>query len=140
MPGQSGSERRRLSGQVLVRLPAGTAALVRAEAARAGLTDAAWIRSQLVDLLGADPRDAVPVPVLPPSRPRPTVYVVAVAGLREVVGEAVGTLRQVAGLDRSRGGDRLGEIDAALDRLLAAVADLDAAKADLIRSPGETRT
>ncbi len=49
--------------------------------------------------------------------PTPSPELVAMAGLREVVGEAVGTLRQVAGLDRARGGARLDEQDDAVDGL-----------------------
>lgn len=133
MAARSGTERRRLAGQVLVRLPAATATRVRAEAETARLTGAAWIRRLLVDRLGEAPAEAAPVRARRPSRPAPTVDVIAVAGLRESVGEAVGTLRQVAGLDRSRGGARLAEIDAALDHLLAAVVMLDDAKASLMR-------
>ena len=134
MPGQRGSERRRIADQVLVRHPVGTAAAVRSEAHAAGLTAAAWIRQQLVGLLGADPADAVPVAALPPPRPRPTIDVIAVAQLRESVGEAVGTLRQVAGLDRARSGARLAELDVAIDQLVAAAADLDRTKVRLLRA------
>ena len=52
MPGQQGTERRRLSGQVVVRLAPATAARVAARATAAGLTQAAWVRHQLVGLLG----------------------------------------------------------------------------------------
>jgi hypothetical protein len=128
MPGQRGTEKRRLGGQVVIRLAPGTAALVASRAADAGLSEAAWVRRELVDLVGADPADAVPVRALRPPRPMPTADVIVLARLRESVGEAVGTLRQVAGLDRARGGARLGELDAGIDRLLAAAADLDAAK------------
>lgn len=133
MPGRPGTEKRLLSGQVLVRLPAGTAVALRSAAAAVGLTDAAWVRGQLVAALGTDPVDAVPVPALPLRRPVPTADVVAVARLREAVGEAVGTLRQIAGLDRARGGARLADLDGGIDRLLAAAADLDAAKGRLMR-------
>ena len=133
MPGARGTERRRLSGQVLVRLPSGMAAAVTVRAATDGLTEAAWVRRQLVDFLGVGQADAVPVAARRPPRPVPTADIIEVARLREAVGEAVGTLRQVAGLDRSRNGARLGEIDAALDRLLAAAADLDAMKRRLLR-------
>lgn len=137
MPGARGTERRLLTAQVLVRLPAGTAALVASRAAAAGLSEAAWVRGQLVDLLGADAADAVPVRALLPPRPAPAADVVALAGLRESVGEAVGTLRQVAGLDRARGGARLEELDRGIDRLLAAAAELDAVKAAALRRPRE---
>ena len=133
MPGQPGTERRILSGQVLVRLPPGTAAAIRAAAAAAGLTDAAWVRGQLVATLGTDPADAVPVPALPPPRPAPTADVIEIARLREAFGEAVGTLRQVAGLDRDRGGPRLSELDSSITRLAAAAAELDAAKGIFLR-------
>lgn len=130
MPGGRGTEKRRLDGgAVLVRLPGGTDSLVRREADRAGLTAAAWVRRQLVDLVGADPGDTVPARALPLPRPRPSADMLAIARLREAVGEATGTLRQVAGLDRRRRvGARLNEIDVAIDRLLLVAADLDAAK------------
>lgn len=137
MPGARGTERRLLAAQVLVRLPAGTAALVASRAAAAGLSEAAWVRGQLVDLLGADAADAVPVRAALPSRPAPAADVVALAGLRESVGEAVGTLRQVAGLDRARGGARLEELDRGIDVLLAVAAELDAAKAAALRRSPE---
>ena len=137
MPGQRGTETRRMAGQVLVRLPLGTAAAVARCAAATGQTEAAWVRARLVDLLGSDPADAVPVSARRAPRPAPSVDVVEVARLREAVGEAVGTLRQVAGLDRARGGARLPEIDAAIDRLLGLSADLDEAKAALLRHAGD---
>ena len=110
-------------------------AAIRRAAAGEGLTEGAWVRATLAAAAGAEPfpADLQPVRAYRPSRPPPSVDIVAVAGLREAVGEAVGTLRQVAGLDRARCGARLGEIDDALDGLLAAVAVLDEAKHQLIR-------
>ncbi|MHB0699108.1 hypothetical protein [Roseomonas mucosa] len=134
MPGQRGTEKRRVDGgQVLVRLAPGTAGALTRAADGAGLTEAAWVRRQLVDLLGADPADAVPVRGRRAPRPAPTIEILELARLREAVGEAVGTLRQVAGLDRARGGARLSEIDGALDRLIAAATELDATKRRLLQ-------
>lgn len=133
MPGQRGTEKRVLTGQVLVRLPSGTADAVHASAVEAGLTDAAWIRRKLVDLLGTDADDAIPTATLPAHRPAPTMDIVEIARLRESVGEAVGTLRQVAGIDRARTGARLDELDAAITKLIAAGHELDTVKARLMR-------
>ena len=61
--------------------------------------------------------------------PAPSLDIVRLAELREVLGEATGTLRQVAGLDRGRGGMRLAELDHAIDGLLCAAAAMDGWKA-----------
>lgn len=111
-------------------------AALDAEAVRRGLTAGALAREALASSLPDVPAvAAVPVRAYRAPNPAPAVDVVEVARLREAVGEAVGTLRQVAGLDRSRDGARLPEIDGALSRLLALAADLDAAKADLLQRP-----
>ena len=134
MPGTRGTERRRLGGQVVIRLMPDTAARVAACAATAGLSQAAWVRRELASLVGADSADVIPVRASRPPHPMPTADIVVLAQLREAVGEAVGTLRQVAGLDRARGGARLSELDAGIDRLLAAAAELDTAKGSAIRA------
>lgn len=133
MPGARGTERRRLSGQVLVRLPSGTAAAVVTRAAAAGLTEAAWIRCQLVDLLGADPADAVLVAARRPPRPPAPAHVLEVARLREAVAEMTGALVQAA--IRSREGDRLdthAAIEAVLPDVRRAVREFDAVKRVLL--------
>ncbi len=129
---RQGTEQRRLMAQLNVRLPRDALVVVRRQATAAGVSDAAWVRTRLIALLGAEPMAAVPVRTRRPPRPAPTVDVVAVARLRESLGEAVGTLRQVAGLDRGRGGARLAEIDDAITRLMAAAKSLDDTKAQLL--------
>ena len=129
MPGQRGTERRRLSGHVVIRLAPGTAALVAARAVAAGLTQAAWVRGQLVGLLGADPVDAVPERARRAPRPPAPAHVLELARLRESVAELAGVLVQAA--IRSREGERLDThavIEAALPDVRRAVRDLDALK------------
>ena len=133
MPGQRGTERRRLSGQVVIRLAPGTAALVAARAAAAGLTQAAWVRNQLVSLLGTDPVDTVPERARRAPRPPAPAHVLEVARLRESVAELTGALVQAA--IRSRKGEHLdthAAIEAALPDVRRAVRDLDALKQALL--------
>ena len=123
-----GTPRRPMSRPLAVRVPARVLAAMEVRAAAAGVTAASVARRTLAEAFTGDPADEQPVRRYRPTNPRPSTDVVALAGLREVVGEAVGTLRQVAGLDRARGGTRLPELDAAIDSLLTAAADLDAWK------------
>ena len=127
-----GTEKRQLLAQLNVRLPQTVLLAVKQQASAAGLSDAAWVRHQLMTTLAAQPVDATSVPSRRRSRPAPSVDVVAVGRLRESLGEAVGTLRQVAGLDRGRGGARLAEIDDSITRLMAAAKSLDDTKAQLL--------
>jgi hypothetical protein len=129
MPGQRGTEKRLMAAQVLVRLPSGTANAVAARADADGLTASAWIRARLVDLVGTEPADAIPVPARRAPRPPAPAHVLEVARLRESVAEMTGALVQAA--IRSREGGRMDTHAAIEDTLPAvrrAVRDLDALK------------
>ena len=118
-----------MAGQILVRLPAGTAATVHRRAEAARLTAAAWVRSQLVDRLGTEPEDAVPVQARRAPRPPAPAHVLEIAKLREAVAKLTGVLVQAA--IRSREGEWLdlhAEIEATLPSVRAAVLDIDALK------------
>lgn len=125
-----GTEQRRLVGQLNIRLPAELRDRVREVARDARVTDAAWVRA-LVSRTLLTPACPEP-PTRRRLRPIPSPDVVAIARLRECVGEAVGILRQVAGLDRARSGARLAEIDGAITRLVSLAATLDDAKGALL--------
>jgi hypothetical protein len=116
----------------VLRLPTGVSRALEAEALSKGVTLATIARAHLVAATSQDVQEVAPVRRYRPSRPKPSLDVVRLAELREAVGEAVGTLRQVAGLDRARGGHRLAEIDAAIDDLLRAAAALDDLKEAVI--------
>ncbi|MHB0679198.1 hypothetical protein ACX4MV_11475 [Roseomonas mucosa] len=103
MPGQRGTERRQLPGQILVRLPEGTHGALRAAAAAEGLSDAAWIRAVLVRDLGTEAADAVPVArPRPPRAPRPE-WLADLDRARETAAELTGVLVKAAGLSRQAG-------------------------------------
>lgn len=121
----NGQPRPLVSQVVTLRLPAGVASALETEAQAQGVTMATVARSHLVRSVEVDPIEVAPVRRYRPSRPRPSLDVIRLAELREAVGEAVGTLRQVAGLDRGRGGHRLPEIDAAIDDLIRVAHALD---------------
>ena len=129
MPGQRGSERRRMEEQVLVRLSAGMAAIVQRGAKDTGLSKATWVRMQLAEQLGGDPEDVVPVRAQRAPRPPAAAHVVELAGLREVVAELAGALVQAT--IRSREGGRL-DTHAAIEQVIPgvrkAVRDLDGLK------------
>lgn len=127
--------RRPVSAPIVVRVPANIAAAIADRALRDGVTGATVTRRILAEQLDGDSSDVQPVRRYRASRPVPSPELTAVAGLRESVGEAVGTLRQVAGLDRARGGARLAELDAAIDGLLDAARGLDALKSELTDEP-----
>ena len=124
-----GTEKRALSGQILVRLPAVTATHIASLAAADDLTAAAWARRVLVAAAGCDPADAVPVRARTlPSPPRPA-HVMEMVRLREVVAEMSGALVQAAIMARTDGARMLhAEIEAVLPGVRAAVRDLDALK------------
>lgn len=121
----NGQPRPLVSQVVTLRLPSGVASALEIEAQAQGVTMATVARAHLVQAVGEDVQEVAPVRRYRPTRPRPSLDVVRLAELREVVGEAVGTARQAAGLDRARGGHRLPEIDAAIDDLLRAAHALD---------------
>lgn len=120
-----GTPRPPVSRVVVLRLPAGVSRALEAEALSKGVTLATVARSHLVAATSQDVQEVAPVRRYRPSRPKPSLDVVRLAELREVVGEAVGTARQLAGLDRARGGHRLPDIDAAIDDLIRVAHALD---------------
>ena len=111
-----------------VRISEDTGSLLDARAKAMGLTAGTIARAALISALDADDVHTIRVRRYRPTNPPPTVDVQAIAALREAVGEAVGTLRQVAGIDRSRGGSRLVEIDGAISDLIIAAERLDTLK------------
>ena len=119
------------------RVPEALGAALDARAEAVGLTAGAVVRAALAGAVGAGEDLAVPVRRYRASRSAPSLEVVRLAQLREALGEANGTLRQVAGLDRARDGARLAEINHALDGLLAAVARVDGWKAERESAPEE---
>ena len=127
-----GSPRRPCSRVVVLRVPEAVADAMAARAQQENVTAASIARRTLADAFTGDPADRQPALQYRPARPgkrKASPDIVALAGLREAVGEATGTLRQVAGLDRARGGARLHELDSAITRLIAAAARLDEMKA-----------
>lgn len=132
MGGRRGTERRKLSSAVLVRLPHDVAERVEATAKTRDLSAAAWLRSLAVDAIGADSIDAVPTP---PRRPPPPAAVVEIARLREVVAELTGALVQTAIRARRGRLDVLHDtVEAVLPGVKNAVRDIDRLKASLIRN------
>lgn len=132
-----GSPRRPASRVLSVRVPETVGAALDAEAAARGITQATVVREVLTRETTYDPEDVQPVRAYRPSRPRPAVDVVRLAEVREVAGEAVGTARQLAGLDRARGGPALASLDEAIEKILTAAAALDAAKATILAADAE---
>ena len=129
----SKSNARRLDGQVLVRLPAPTAARIAALAAADGLTGAAWVRRVLVTAAGADPVDAVPVPARRAPRPPAPDHVIEIARLRENVAELAGAMVRAAVLARTDAATVLhAEIEEVLPGVRAAVRDLDRLKRSML--------
>lgn len=104
MPGRQGSERRRLTDQVLVRMPPGMAAAVRAEADAAGLSASAWIRRQIADVV-QQPDAVHPTPPAKKGCPVPSEAVVEVRRLQGVLGETCGATVQLTKTLRETGGN-----------------------------------
>lgn len=102
MPGRRGSERRRLTDQVLVRMPPAMAAAVRAEAEAAGLSASAWIRQQIANDI-QQPDAVHPTPPARRGRPAPTEAVVEVRRLQGVLGETCGATVQLTKALRETG-------------------------------------
>ena len=127
-----GSPRRPASRVLSVRVPEAVGAALDAEAEARGVTQATVVREVLTRETTWDPEDVQPVARYRAPRPRPSLDVVRLAEVREVAGEAVGTARQLAGLDRARGGPALASLDEAIESILSAAAALDAAKAAIL--------
>lgn len=93
-----------MSGQVLVRLPSGLAAVVRREAKAGNVTDASLIRNVLVQHLpDADPQDAQPQPRARQPYKAPPGIVHDLMRAREAAAEATGVLVRVAVRTREEG-------------------------------------
>lgn len=118
-----------------VRIPVALGHALDDHARTERLTAATIARQAIAAYVDAQPGLTVPVRRYRATRPAPTLDTVRLAEMRESVGEAVGTLRQVAGIDRERGGARLHEIDGALDQLLQAAHALDEWKEAAMRTP-----
>lgn len=103
MAKSSGTSRRKLRALVNVRLPESLATTLRARAMDAGLTDAAFVRSVLVDVLGTDLSDAHPRPRALPPYAAPPGLVGDLRVAREASGEATGAMVQLARLAREEG-------------------------------------
>lgn len=130
MSGRRGTEMRRMSSAVLVRLPDDLAARLEAAARDRSLTAAAYLRA----LATAD-LEIVPPPV-PVRRRRdpPSEAVLAVAYLRESVAETCGALVKAAVMARTDGAAVLhAEIEAVLPAIRQHALDLDRVKAMLMR-------
>ena len=130
-----GQPRRPVSRVVVLRLPEGLAAAIDALAAAEGMTAATVARRTLAATFTADPGDVQAVRRYRAPRPAPSFEVIRLAELREALGEANGTLRKVAGIDRGRGGMRFAEINHAIDGLLSAVGLVDGWKAATEAAP-----
>lgn len=129
-----GSERRRMPREVLVRLTDALAATTEANAALAGLTPPAWIRSLVAAAGGAPAAEAVPTPR---RRGRPhlaSADVLAVDHLREVVAELGGALTVAAVDTREQGLPILHhEVERLIPPIKSAARDLLALKQTLER-------
>ena len=88
---------------VLVRLPSDLGDRLTQRAERAGLTQASMARRLIADGLEDVILDIRPMKRRRKPKPAPTVDVVAVAGLREVLGEVGGALVQAAVRSREAG-------------------------------------
>lgn len=112
MSGRRGTETRRLSRQILLRLDPAMHAAIDQAAAAADLSAAAWVRRQLVDVLDADP--AAARPTARRSQDVPAEDLRVLAALTDAVARlnaSVSAVRQVA---VERGIDH-----APIDRMLA---------------------
>lgn len=121
MPGQRGTERRRLDGApVMVRLDHDLRSRVDAAAEANGLSAASWLRD-LADRnapgTGGEVRRTPPRRPLPPP---PPAWLKRVDGLREVVGEAGGELTRLSKTARLEG---FAAIHAALEALIPDIKD-----------------
>jgi hypothetical protein len=122
---RSGTERRRLSGQVLVRLTHEQQKAVATRAQAAQVTAAAWLRLLIGDVLSVDPGPTV-------TRAAPSAFIIEVAHLREVLAEIGGALVQASIAAREEGRPAQHEqIEQLIPQVKAAVRDVDLLKAKL---------
>ena len=124
MPG-SGSEKRRLTGKVLVRMTAEQQAAVERCALAEQMTRATWLRRLIADALEIDPGPVV-------IRAQAPELVLEVANLREVVAELGGALVQAAVAARkdNRAAEHA-EIEALIPSIKSAALELDKLKEKL---------
>ncbi|MGP8025417.1 MAG: hypothetical protein ACLPJJ_01675 [Acidocella sp.] len=122
---RSGSEKRKLTGQVLVRLTAEQQAAVATYAVAEQVSAATWLRRLIADALGISPGPVT-------TRGQAPELVLEVAHLREVVAELCGALVQAAVASRKDG--RPAEhaaIEALIPSIKSAVLELDKLKEKL---------
>ena len=121
----SGSEKRRLTGEVLVRMTAEQQAAVERCALAARMTRATWLRRLIADALEIDPGPVV-------IRAQAPELVLEVANLREVVAELGGALVQAAVAARKDGrAAEHAEIEALIPSIKSAALELDKLKEKL---------
>jgi transposase-like protein len=124
MPG-SGSEKRQITGKVLVRVTAEQQAAVARHALAEQVTMATWLRQLIADALDVDPGPVV-------IRAQAPELVLEVAHLREVVAELSGALVQAAVAARKDGrAVEHAEIEALIPRIKSAALELDKVKEKL---------
>ncbi len=122
-----GSEKRKLTGAVLVRLTAEQQAAVASYAVAEQVSTATWLRLLIADAIGVEPGPVT-------SRAIPPHGILEIAHLRAVVAELGGALVQAAIAARQDG--RPAEhaaIEALIPGIKAAVRDLDRLKEKLWR-------
>ena len=130
MPGQRGTERRKLSAPpVLVRLDPELAGWIAVAAEARDLTPAAFLRDLAVAATGADAGCALPARASRQPPPASPEAVIELAELRHVTGELGGALVQAAVVSREAGraADHAA-IEVLIPRVKAAVDAMDEAK------------
>lgn len=139
---RSGTESRRYTEQVLVRLPPDMKEAISALAAQRGVTEATWCRQQLRELV--DCADLPPIreyKARKPSRAREADhverYIAEVGQLRELLGEIGGSLRQSIGLAQGGRGDGFSaRVEAVLPGVKLAAAEAQALKDKILADLG----
>jgi hypothetical protein len=120
-----GSEKRKLTGEVLVRLTAEQQAAVASYAVAEQVTAATWLRRLIADAIGVEPGPVT-------SRAIPPQGILEIAHLREVVAELGGALVQAAVAARKDGrAAEHAEIEALIPSIKSAALELDKLKEKL---------
>jgi hypothetical protein len=120
-----GSEKRRLTGQVLVRLTEAQQHAVAAHARTAQVTGASWLRLLIADAVSVDPGPRT-------TRATPPELILEIAKLREVLAEIGGALVQAAIACRQDGRPvEYDKIERLIPSVKAAVLDVDKVKVQL---------
>jgi hypothetical protein len=100
----SKSENRKLSEEVHLRISIPLARALRSDAENMDLSDASMVRHLLTrHYKDIEFDDAITTKRYRKQNPTPSIDVIEIARLREVVAELGGTLRQIAGLSRKDG-------------------------------------